>query len=183
MREVAVIRDADRLAALAPDWDDLLARSASDTVFLTWDWLSTWWEVYGEGLEPSVATVREDGRLVAAAPCKVETRRRYGLTFRQLEFIGTGRAVCPDFLDFVVERGREAELATVLLEALEHERTWDKLGLSDVPSESPVRAALERALAAAGLRPRSEIGCVCPYLPLPATWPELEARLTHNFRR
>ena len=183
MREVSVIRDAAGLAALAPEWDELLARSASDTVFLTWDWLSTWWEIYGGGIEPCVATVREDGRLVAAAPCKVEERRRYGLTFRQLEFIGTGRAVCPDFLDFVIEAGRETELVPVLVGALEAGRTWDKLALTELPETSPVRAPLLAALSAGGLRPRTEVSCVCPYLPLPGTWADLEARLTHNFRR
>jgi len=183
MRDVAVIRDVAGLAALASEWDDLLTRSASDTVFLTWDWLWTWWETYGAGVEPCVATVRENGRLVAAAPCKIEERRRYGLTFRQLEFIGTGRAVCPDFLDFVIAGGREAELAPVLAEALESARGWDKLALTDVPEDSRVLGPLTARLGAGGLRPRSEVACVCPYLPLPATWAELEAQLTHNFRR
>jgi len=183
MREIEVIRDADRLGALGSEWDDLLARSAADTVFLTWDWLWTWWEVYGDGTRPCVALVREAGRLVAAAPCKIEVRRHYGLTFRQLEFIGTGRAVWPDFLDFVIERGREAELAPALVDALARERGWDKLALTDMLETSPVRAPLTAALRAAGLRPRSENGTVCPYLRLPPTWAELEARLTHNFRR
>jgi CelD/BcsL family acetyltransferase involved in cellulose biosynthesis len=183
MREVAVIRDAARLAALASEWDDLLARSAVDTVFLTWDWLWSWWEVYGGRLTPYVAVVRENGRLVAAAPCKIEDRRHYGFGFRQLEFIGTGRAVCPDFLDFVIEAGREAELVPILVEALAAERRWDKLALTDVPSDSPTRAALTDALGATGLRPRVDVDRVCPYLPLPATWAELEAGLTHNFRR
>lgn len=183
MREVTVIRDAEQLAALASEWDDLLARSAVDTVFLTWDWLWSWWEVYGAGLQPCVAVVREAGRLVAAAPCKIEDRRHYGLGFRQLEFIGTGRAVCPDFLDFVVEAGREGELVPLLVEALAADRRWDKLALTDVPSESPTRAALNAALGTAGLRPRVDVDRVCPYLPLPATWADLEASLTHNFRR
>ena len=139
MREVRVIRDAAGLAALAPEWDELLARSASDTVFLTWAWLASWWDTYGDGLEPRVATVREDGRLVAAAPCKIEERRRYGLSFRQLEFIGTGRAVCPDFLDLVIERGREDELVPPLVAALAAERGWDKLAFTDIPADSPVR--------------------------------------------
>jgi len=183
MREIEVIRTPDRLASLGDEWDALLARSVSDTVFLTWDWLSTWWEVYGGAIEPCVVAVREDGRLVAAAPCKIEERRHYGLTFRQLEFIGTGRAVCPDFLDVVVEAGREGELVPVLAATLAAERGWDKLALTDVPDTSPLRTPLTRALAGAGLRPRIEVDRVCPYLPLPATWPELEARLTHNFRR
>jgi CelD/BcsL family acetyltransferase involved in cellulose biosynthesis len=183
MREVALLREPAAFAVLAAEWDALLARSAADTVFLTADWLSTWWDVYGADAELRIATVREDGRLVAAAPCKVEERRRYGLDFRQLEFIGTGRAVCPDFLDLVVEAGREAELVPVLVEALLADGGWDKLALTDVPATSPVRPALVAALGGVGLRPRIEADRVCPYLPLPATWAELEARLTHNFRR
>src|SRR6185503_7976477 len=124
-------------AALEAEWNELLARSASDTVFLTWEWLWSWWEIYGGEVEPCVATVREHGRLVAAAPCMIEDRRRFGLAFRQLAFIGTG-------------------LAPVLVGALATERGWDKLALAGVPSTSPVRAPLTAALAAAGLHPRSE---------------------------
>src|SRR5215510_813902 len=183
MRETAVIRDPGRLAALEGEWNDLLGRSSADTVFLTWEWLWSWWEVYGVGVEPCVATVREDGRLVAAAPCMIEPRRRYGIAFRQLAFIGTGRAPCPDFTDLVVEAGREEELAPLLVAALAAERGWDKLALAGVPDGSALRRPLVSALEAAGLRPRIEPDCVCPYLPLPASWAALEARLSHNFRR
>ena len=183
MREVEVVRDPRRLDGIAAEWDGLLARSASDTVFLTWDWLISWWEVYGKDLEPCIALVREQGRLVAAAPCMIEVRRRYGLRFKQLAFIGTGRAVCPDFLDFVVEAGRDAELVPVLVAALAAERGWDKIALSDVTDTSAVRGPLGAALETAGLRPRQETDRICPYLPLPSTWAELEQQLTHNFRR
>lgn len=181
--DVTVVRDPARLPALGAEWDALLARSAADTVFLTWDWLSTWWDVYGAELEPCVVLVRENGRLVAGAPLKIESRRRYGMRVRQLEFIGTGRAVCPDFLDFVVEAGREAELVPAILDALRRAPGWDRLALSDVLTSSPGRAALEGAMTAARLRPFVQTGTVCPYLPLPATWAEMEQRLTHNFRR
>ena len=183
MREVTVIRDAAGLDRLGCEWDGLLQASASDTVFLTWDWLSIWWDVHCDGLEPCVAVVREDGRLVAAAPLKIERRRHYGLAFRQLDFIGTGRAVCPDFLDFVVVRGREAELVPVLVGALVEAGGWDRLVLSDLAPESPALPALLAALEARGLRPRRTPDRQCPYLPLPASWGELEQRLTHNFRR
>jgi CelD/BcsL family acetyltransferase involved in cellulose biosynthesis len=183
LRDVKVIRDAAGLAALASEWDGLLARSPADVVFLTWDWLSTWWDVYGSALEPAVAVVREQGRLVAAAPCKIERRRRFGLAFRQLGFIGTGQAVCPDFLDLVVESGRERELVPVLVGALVAEGGWDTVALTDVPSTSATGPVLADALRAAGLRPRREDDRICPYLSLPGTWAELEQRLTHNFRR
>lgn len=183
MREVKVIRDDAGFRALATEWDELLERSAVDTVFLTWAWLESWWDVYGTVAELLVLTVREDGRLVAAAPLKIERRQRARLPYRQVEFIGTGRAVCPDFLDFVVERGREAELTPVLVDALMQARGWDKLALTDVTGTSIVLPHLTTALRAAGLAPVVSPDRVCPYVPLPATWADMEARLSHTFRR
>jgi CelD/BcsL family acetyltransferase involved in cellulose biosynthesis len=74
-------------------------------------------------------------------------------------------------------------LVPALVVALTGERGWDKVALTDVTDTSAARAPLGAALEAAGLRPRHETDCVCPYLPLPATWTELEQQLTHNFRR
>ena len=54
MLEVQVIRDVPGFRALGREWDDLLERSAVDTVFLTWAWLESWWDVYGDGVEPLV---------------------------------------------------------------------------------------------------------------------------------
>ena len=41
--------DLGRLAALAPQWLDLLARSAANEAMLSPTWLLTWWRVYGQG--------------------------------------------------------------------------------------------------------------------------------------
>src|SRR5438874_13150382 len=65
--EVTVICDPARLSTLDGEWDELLARSASDTVFLTWDWLRTWYEVYGAEVEHCVVLFRVGVRLVAGA--------------------------------------------------------------------------------------------------------------------
>lgn len=183
MPEVRVIRDVPGFLALGTEWDELLERSAVDTVFLTWDWLVSWWEVYGNGIEPLVITVREQGRLVAAVPLKIARRARARVPYRQVEFIGTGQAVCPDFLDFVIERGREAELAPLMVDALLKARGWDKLLLTDVTSTSAILPLIVAALRAAGRVPVQSPDRVCPYVPLPQSWAEMEARLSHTFRR
>ena len=30
-------------------WEELLRAGETDTVFLTWEWQRTWWEVFGRG--------------------------------------------------------------------------------------------------------------------------------------
>jgi CelD/BcsL family acetyltransferase involved in cellulose biosynthesis len=53
---------------LKPEWNDLLHRSVTDTLFLTWEWQTTWWQCLGSGT-PCIITVREDdGTLIGLLP-------------------------------------------------------------------------------------------------------------------
>jgi len=49
-----IIRTTEELRTLEAGWDALLAKSVHDSLFLTWDWVSTWAEVY---VPPSGAAV------------------------------------------------------------------------------------------------------------------------------
>ena len=52
------------------DWDALLARSDADPLFLSWEWLTRWWECYGGRLAcaPDVLAFYRRGTLVGLAP-------------------------------------------------------------------------------------------------------------------
>ena len=55
--------------ALKPEWNDLVRRSSSDTLFLTWEWQSTWWKHLGEGSLLLLGFRHgDDGRLAGIAP-------------------------------------------------------------------------------------------------------------------
>ena len=43
MLSIERIDDEERFAGLAGEWDALLADTDADNVFLTWEWLHTWW--------------------------------------------------------------------------------------------------------------------------------------------
>lgn len=61
-------RDAAQFGLLARDWEELRRRSTGATAFQSHVWLHSWWQSYGRPGRLRVALVREDGRLVAAAP-------------------------------------------------------------------------------------------------------------------
>jgi CelD/BcsL family acetyltransferase involved in cellulose biosynthesis len=102
-----VLRDAGALAALRDEWHALLMQSGGAEVFQTHEWMSTWWEVFGDqDRELFVVTVRQGGRLVGLAPFLIRRIGRWSRAqVRRLEFLGTGEAeedeVCSDFLDIV----------------------------------------------------------------------------------
>jgi len=48
-------------------WNKLLAESETRSIFLTWQWLATWWECFREGADLFTFVVERDGELVGIA--------------------------------------------------------------------------------------------------------------------
>src|SRR6266850_4452724 len=102
---VQIVESPAEFERLRDEWDDLLAASSADGVFLTHEWLHSWWKHLGGGRGPRVVTVRDGGRLIAIAPVRLAPPSlRILLPFRRLEFLGTGSAGS-DYLDLIVRRG------------------------------------------------------------------------------
>src|SRR5712692_8540819 len=99
--EIQRIEDVEAFRRLRTEWNDLLAASDADCVFLTWEWLFTWWKHFGAGLRLAILAVRDRGELVGIAPLAL--RRRLG--FPVLEFLGSG-LVGSDYVDVIVRRDR-----------------------------------------------------------------------------
>lgn len=180
-----VHRNERAFLSLQQDWNPLLARSATNTIFLTWEWQKTWWDCFGRGLQPCLLEVREEDELVGLAPfCTLE--RVSGQ--RVLQFIG-GVEVS-DYLDLMVAGdGADAVYSTVW-EALTggHTHEWDVLDLHNVPAASPTLERLTTLAEAAGaLETTNAVEDVCPVIALPPTWDEylssLKRKQRHEVRR
>lgn len=69
LRTIVYDPQADGFAALKSEWNLLLQRSRYNTIFLTHEWQTTWWECLGEGDLWIVAFRRSDtNELVGIAP-------------------------------------------------------------------------------------------------------------------
>ena len=114
--------DQDReWRGLAREWNELLANSASDNPFLTWEWLDAWRTHVGRLDRLHVVTVRDGERLVAIAPlCSAATG--FGPLSRTT-FLGTGPAGS-DYLDLIVRRGYEPDAVAEIGRASCRERVY-----------------------------------------------------------
>src|SRR5579862_8664563 len=54
----------------APAWEALTARAATDPLFLSWEWLSSWWSAFGDslGAAPDVVAFYRGAELAGLAP-------------------------------------------------------------------------------------------------------------------
>jgi CelD/BcsL family acetyltransferase involved in cellulose biosynthesis len=176
------VTDDAAFAALAPEWDRLLAASSARSPFLTWAWVSAWRQTLGAGHDLGVVAARHpgDGSLLGLAPFAVEERRAPGgLHYRALVFLGSGPAA-PDHLDLLVVQGWEAAVAAPLWGAVLRRTRPD---LADLDGVSAGGLLDSLALRRRSDRRRYADPIPCPHLPLPATWEEYEASLGRNLRQ
>jgi CelD/BcsL family acetyltransferase involved in cellulose biosynthesis len=161
---VEKVEDPGRFAAMRGEWDDLLTASDSASVFLSWEWMNTWWKHLAEDRRLNLLALRRDGELVALAPLALRSARwRRLLPFTALEFLGTG-TVGSDYLDLLVRRDCERPALDVLAQHLADSGLM--LELSRVNRNGAHASALARGLTQRGWVYTLSATDVCPYVDL-----------------
>jgi CelD/BcsL family acetyltransferase involved in cellulose biosynthesis len=186
MLTVQRIEDASAFAGMAAEWNTLLRESAANRVFLTWEWLHTWWCHIGSRRRLSILAVREARDLVGIVPL-VHGRSRLGdlLPLPRLDSLGGG-SVGSDYLDVIAKRGCEDQV----LDAVEAELNdrGAMIRMDQVDPRSALAARLAVRLGQSGWGVARYGAQTCPFVPLTGhTWESYQARLgaehRYNFRR
>jgi CelD/BcsL family acetyltransferase involved in cellulose biosynthesis len=112
------IADPSQFATLREEWQELLAVSPADCLFLTWEWLYTWWNHLSGGACLHLLTARSGGKLIAIAPFLFRRSRAVEAPFPVLEFLGG--IVGSDYLDLILRPGAEPEALRVLADYLDN---------------------------------------------------------------
>lgn len=170
---------------LGAEWDELLRASASDCVFLTHEWLVTWWKHLGEDRILSVLICREDDKIVGVAPLARRHPQYSRMMPELLEFLGSG-VIGSDYLDFIVRSGHERNVLKRISDYLCE--SGRMLQLSQLRRGCSVASDLSQYLEQQGwLATDSRIN-VCPFIRTGAhTWESYLATLSpsqrYNFNR
>lgn len=171
---------------LEKDWNRLVMESARPSPFLTWEWVSTWWQYFGGNSTLFVIVMRDEtDRVVGIAPLHLVMRRAFGvIPVRTVEFLGyRGSKVCADHLDFLTLRENRKTIVSLLLrEIFEKGDEWDTLVLADIAEESMVPDLLEQIQTESGTQSQCAPAERCPYISLPSRWEILLGSIKANYR-
>lgn len=117
---------------LKPKWNELLKRSYADSVFMTWEWCSTWWNAYEPGDLWIHAIASEEGDLIGIAPFFIERQQEE----RIVHLIGCEDVT--DYTDLIVDTRHINEVFTTLSAFLLSQQSlyFDRLELCNVPENS-----------------------------------------------
>jgi len=120
-------------------WSELLAHSSADPLFLSWSWMSVWWQHWGgrPNDELIILAAYQNGQLVGLAPLYKNVTRILKRTFsvRRVEFLGTryqgSSGFRTEYLQFIARDGFENEVTPLLFEYLFSRIKFDEVLLSD----------------------------------------------------
>jgi CelD/BcsL family acetyltransferase involved in cellulose biosynthesis len=178
------IDTGERFSELREEWNTLLQSSASDCVFLTHEWLFTWWKHLAQDRPLSILTARENGSLVGILPLAIRNAQYARMTPRVMEFLGSG-VIGSDYLDAIVKRGREQEVMRLFADELN--RQGMMLQLSQLKKASCASVLAQTLRHSRWTASDVQIN-VCPFIDLAGhTWESFLATLSssqrYNFNR
>lgn len=150
---VDIIRNRQELAAYADGWNELLADSRANSIFLTWQWIDSWLDVvYPDAPLLTVVISDQGGKLLGIAPLY---RSKFSFLGRLpvgcLRILGD-RHTGGEYPDFILRHGHEARALHAILRALlGHKGDWHCIWLSKMAGWTGTYGFLRDACSQLGL--------------------------------
>jgi len=158
-----------------------LQASGSNCVFLTHEWMSSWWKHLAEGRRLAILTARDGRELVGILPVAERAAQYSRMMPRTLEFLGSG-VIGSDYLDVIAVAGREREVIAAFSRHIDDRGLM--LQLSQLRRGSCLAALLAEQLREQAWTAEETTLNVCPYIDLRGhTWASYLATVGPNLRK
>ena len=166
---------------LKTPWSDLLDKSPEGSLFLSYEWASTWWKHFGSGADLWLLLVWDEDELLGVAPMTIRRVRYSGLPVRMLGMFANKHVSRADILSPT----RPAEVMHALVRYWKrHHGFWDVLKLEGIPLSSATNQLLPAEV-------RQSAMCGFPfektndlyYLPTQEPWPSYYKTRPDSFKK
>jgi hypothetical protein len=153
-----VVRETsfDTFQGMEREWERLRDESGGDPLFMSWTWLSTWWEVFGDPAGAEwICLVIEDGQgglAGAAALFRHRGASRGPIRIRKLSVVGgfvrAREGVLSQYAELLGDFDGSPKLLSPMLDHLSGRLDWSELSLGLVPRDSDMLRALRSEASA-----------------------------------
>lgn len=164
------------------EWDRLAEKHPAYSIFLSYDWLSTWWMHFGCDKELYLLYAKdENGMLAGIAPLiRMRTMVKGLPLYRRLSFV---EGLETTYRDFIYDREHGEAVLGSFMEHLKRDRTWDVMELWSIRQDSPTIEILPRICDRLGLRHMVLPGAKSFYINLTENYAEYLAGLKRKVRQ
>ena len=156
------------------EWNALLEQSATNELFLVWEWMYSWWDVFKNGgselylLRGKSST----GETIGIAPFYLQQQRLFGnFKIKIIRFCSSVETY-PDHLDIIAMKEYEHLFSEAVLNYLvQHDKDWDLIKLEGVHENAMIKKYLSSVGPKKnGVLMKSLPSTGCPYLVLDKTF-------------
>jgi CelD/BcsL family acetyltransferase involved in cellulose biosynthesis len=177
--KVECIRDLESLEKLKDTWNELLFSSEQNCIFLTHEWISSWWKCFSEDNSLEILIFKdEEGSLAGVAPFMIKNKI--------LRFIASQEV--SDYCDVITLKERREEFHENLLSYFKKNYSdVAKIELMNIKASSPTLSFLPRLAPEHGFSASCNEAEVAPLLELPSSYEYyikgLSKKNRHELRR
>jgi len=188
--KVERIRDPESLEELKDSWNELLFSSKQNCIFLTHEWISSWWKCFSEDNSLEILIFKDEkGSLVGIAPFMIKGGLDESSPYNK------GKTLCfiasqevSDYCDVITPNERREEFYENLLSYFKKNYPdVEKIELMNIKSSSPTLSFLPRLAPEHGYSSSCNEVEVAPLLELPSSYEDYVASLSkknrHELRR
>lgn len=173
-----LVRGRESFLKLKKEWDAALSAGPDASPALEHDFLRLWLENFAASRTPLALVTRRENRIAGGLGLLLQDTTLDSIPVR----LATGWTNSHSTRGGVL-MGTDGTSVIEPLVRMAMDQPWDVLQLRDVPREGQVLETLTSALREAGCIVAFESPMESPYVPIPASWEELEKRLDARFRQ
>ncbi len=142
---VEIVSTIGDFFALRDQWNAINNKSPKGTIFLSWEWLYTWWETYSDDGDRKlyILTCKNcQNKLIGIAPFQIiNNTKKYFPCSRQLVMLGTGETdgscVFGEYMDLIIQpRYETAVISSFSVYLMQHNTLWDGLKFHELLNDS-----------------------------------------------
>ena len=156
------------------EWNSLLEKSVTNEIFLLWEWMFSWWDVFKNGSsELYLLRGRNSaGETIGIAPFYLHNQAGSGNRTRNTIRFCSSLETFPDHLDIIAMKEYEHSFAEAVVNYLiQHGQDWDLIKLDGVHENATIKKYLASARPRQnGVLTTSIPSARCPYLVLDNTF-------------
>jgi CelD/BcsL family acetyltransferase involved in cellulose biosynthesis len=167
MLSIEEINTFEKFLSLNSVWNRVLSQSDSNSVFLTFEWLTTWWKHFGKNKRVFILVIKDGRQVIGIAPWMIRSVLTKTNVFKKIEFIGTGLSTWGDFI--LTERKREC-LEAVVRYLASKSKVWTMIDLRNSNMSSGNMEILREVSGENNLIFRGAPDSVCPYIDINSDW-------------
>lgn len=187
--DIEEIRTLGEWGKLEPVWNNLLDQHDNPSIFLSYEWLTTWWKCIGNKRKELLILVVKDGAEIIGIAPLMEVRERFlGLPITKIEFISMMQypdspANCSAALDMLIGRRRGEVVSAVIEHIARHHARWHFIRLSPVCEYSSTLSLVEYEAERYGKRIYKQAVEANAYIDVTSDWNEYRMCIPARVRK